>query len=83
MLMMGLRLAEGIDPRRFAALAGAPLRADRVAELAELGLVEAARRAAARHAAPGGRCSTRCCGGCSPDQRDSIWQRPSSSSRVA
>jgi oxygen-independent coproporphyrinogen-3 oxidase len=41
MLMMGLRLAEGIDPRRFATLAGAPLRADRVAELAELGLVEA------------------------------------------
>lgn len=41
MLMMGLRLAEGIDPRRFARLAGAPLRSDRIAELAELGMVEA------------------------------------------
>jgi coproporphyrinogen III oxidase-like Fe-S oxidoreductase len=37
---MGLRLAEGVDPRRFASLAGAPLRRDRVAELGELGLVE-------------------------------------------
>jgi oxygen-independent coproporphyrinogen-3 oxidase len=41
MLMMGLRLAEGVDPRRFATLAGARLRSDRVAELAELELVEA------------------------------------------
>jgi putative oxygen-independent coproporphyrinogen III oxidase len=40
MLIMGLRLAEGVDPRRFASLAGAPLRRDRVAELGELGLVE-------------------------------------------
>jgi oxygen-independent coproporphyrinogen-3 oxidase len=41
MLMMGLRLAEGVDPRRFATLAGAPLRADRVAELADMGLISA------------------------------------------
>jgi oxygen-independent coproporphyrinogen-3 oxidase len=41
MLMMGLRLAEGIDPRRFAALAGAPLPQDRLAELLDLGLVDA------------------------------------------
>ncbi len=40
--LMGLRLAEGIDPRRYAALAGAPLPADRVRELSELGLLEAA-----------------------------------------
>jgi oxygen-independent coproporphyrinogen-3 oxidase len=40
MLMMGLRLAEGVEPERFARLNGAPLPAERVAELAELGLVE-------------------------------------------
>jgi oxygen-independent coproporphyrinogen-3 oxidase len=40
MLMMGLRLAEGIDMRRFAALAGAPLDGHALAELAGLGLVE-------------------------------------------
>ncbi len=42
MLMMGLRLAEGIDPERFAALNRAPLPADRIEELAGLGLVETA-----------------------------------------
>ncbi|MFO1209060.1 MAG: radical SAM family heme chaperone HemW [Amaricoccus sp.] len=40
MLLMGLRLGEGIDPARFEALGGAPLRADRIAELTALGLVE-------------------------------------------
>ncbi len=40
MLMMGLRLTEGIDPRRFAALNGAPLAAGRVEELTGLGLLE-------------------------------------------
>jgi putative oxygen-independent coproporphyrinogen III oxidase len=40
MLMMGLRLAEGIDPARFAALNRAPLPADRIAELEMLGLLE-------------------------------------------
>jgi putative oxygen-independent coproporphyrinogen III oxidase len=39
-LLMGLRLAEGIDPQRYAALAGRPLDALRVAALRENGLVE-------------------------------------------
>lgn len=40
MLMMGLRLHEGIDPARYAALAGHPLPDDRIRELVELGLLE-------------------------------------------
>ena len=36
---MGLRLAEGIDPRRYAALSGRSLSAERLADLVELGLV--------------------------------------------
>ena len=40
MLMMGLRLREGVDPARFETLNGAPLPGDRVAELEELGLVK-------------------------------------------
>jgi oxygen-independent coproporphyrinogen-3 oxidase len=40
MALMGLRLTEGIDPRRYEALAGAPLPATGVAELVELGLLE-------------------------------------------
>ena len=40
MLLMGLRLREGIDPRRFATLAGAPLAAEPLDELTALGLVE-------------------------------------------
>ncbi|MBL8587649.1 MAG: coproporphyrinogen III oxidase [Methylobacteriaceae bacterium] len=39
-LVMGLRLAEGIDPARFAALAGRPLDRGRVAALIEDGLIE-------------------------------------------
>jgi oxygen-independent coproporphyrinogen-3 oxidase len=42
MLMMGLRLAEGIDLERYAALAGVPLPPGPIAELADLGLVETA-----------------------------------------
>ncbi|GJD62517.1 radical SAM family heme chaperone HemW [Methylobacterium frigidaeris] len=38
-LMMGLRLREGIDPARYAALAGRPLDPDRVAGLVAAGLV--------------------------------------------
>lgn len=38
MLMMGLRLAEGIEVERFARLAGRSLPADRLIELADLGL---------------------------------------------
>jgi putative oxygen-independent coproporphyrinogen III oxidase len=39
-LLMGLRLAEGIDLERFAALAGAPLAQEQIADLAGHGLVE-------------------------------------------
>jgi putative oxygen-independent coproporphyrinogen III oxidase len=39
-LLMGLRLAEGIDLNRFAALAGAPLAPRQIADLAAHGLVE-------------------------------------------
>jgi putative oxygen-independent coproporphyrinogen III oxidase len=39
-LLMGLRLAEGIDPARYAALAGRSLDAARIAALQENGLVE-------------------------------------------
>lgn len=41
MLMMGLRLAEGIDPARYAALAGRSLDPGAVADLVELGLLDA------------------------------------------
>jgi oxygen-independent coproporphyrinogen-3 oxidase len=37
---MGLRLAEGIDPHRYAALAGRPLDAKRIAMLRADGAVE-------------------------------------------
>ncbi len=39
-LLMGLRLAEGIDPRRYAALAGRPLDPSRIASLTGHGFVE-------------------------------------------
>ena len=39
-LLMGLRLAEGIDPARYAALAGRPLDDERIAELIGHGFVE-------------------------------------------
>ena len=38
-LLMGLRLAEGIDPAEYQALAGTPLKPDRLASLVEDGLV--------------------------------------------
>jgi oxygen-independent coproporphyrinogen-3 oxidase len=38
---MGLRLAEGIDPARYARLAGRALRIERIAFLREQGLIEA------------------------------------------
>ncbi|SEC83438.1 oxygen-independent coproporphyrinogen-3 oxidase [Rhizobiales bacterium GAS188] len=40
-LLMGLRLGEGIDPQRFAALAGRELAPERIELLTSLGLVEA------------------------------------------
>jgi len=40
-LLMGLRLAEGIDPARYAAFAGHPLDAARIAMLDREGMVEA------------------------------------------
>jgi len=39
-LLMGLRLAEGIDPQRYAALAGRPLDIDRITSLAGHGFIE-------------------------------------------
>ena len=39
-LLMGLRLAEGIDPARYTAFAGRPLDLDRIASLAGVGFVE-------------------------------------------
>jgi oxygen-independent coproporphyrinogen-3 oxidase len=39
-LLMGLRLAEGIDPQRYAALAGRPLDLERIASLTGHGFVE-------------------------------------------
>jgi putative oxygen-independent coproporphyrinogen III oxidase len=39
-LLMGLRLAEGIDPQRYAALAGRPLDLERIAALTGHGFVE-------------------------------------------
>ena len=42
-LLMGLRLAEGIDPARFQALAGRPLDPARITELTAHGLVESGR----------------------------------------
>jgi putative oxygen-independent coproporphyrinogen III oxidase len=40
LLLMGLRLAEGIDPGRYAAVAGKPLDASRIADLRAYGFVE-------------------------------------------
>ncbi|MFC4669093.1 radical SAM family heme chaperone HemW [Seohaeicola nanhaiensis] len=40
-LLMGLRISEGIDRARYAALAGRPLSEAAVAELVELGMIEA------------------------------------------
>jgi len=39
-LLMGLRLAEGIDPARYQALAGRPLDPERIAQLKAVGFVE-------------------------------------------
>jgi oxygen-independent coproporphyrinogen-3 oxidase len=47
-LLMGLRLAEGIDPARYARLAGRDLDARRIAHLREQGLVETTERARLR-----------------------------------
>lgn len=40
-LMMGLRLAEGIDPMRYERLANRPLPTDRIADLQDMGLLQA------------------------------------------
>ena len=47
-LLMGLRLAEGIDPARYQALAGRPLDPDRIALLTSQGFVERNRNGALR-----------------------------------
>ena len=66
MAMMGLRLAEGIDLGRYAALAGAAMAdgADRRSSPASGSSPATATGCGRRR--PAGRCSTRCCGGCSP-----------------
>ena len=40
---MGLRLREGIDLQRYAALGGAPLQARRIKAMEDLGMVESAK----------------------------------------
>jgi len=50
---MGLRLAEGVDPQRYAALAGRPLDASRVTALRENGLVETTPAGRLRVSLPG------------------------------
>lgn len=52
-LLMGLRLAEGIDPQRYAALAGRPLDTSRIAALRENGLVETTSDGRLRVSLPG------------------------------
>jgi putative oxygen-independent coproporphyrinogen III oxidase len=52
-LLMGLRLAEGIDPARYAALFGRPLDETRVAALRENGLVETTAEGHLRVSLPG------------------------------
>jgi putative oxygen-independent coproporphyrinogen III oxidase len=52
-LLMGLRLAEGIDPARYAALAGRSLDETRVAALRENGLVETTAEGRLRVSLPG------------------------------
>ncbi len=39
-LLMGLRISDGIDPARYAALSGAPLNAGAVAHLEEIGMIK-------------------------------------------
>ncbi|SLN33414.1 Oxygen-independent coproporphyrinogen-III oxidase 1 [Roseovarius gaetbuli] len=39
-LLMGLRITDGIDPQRFAALSGVPLNPETVAHLQEIGMIE-------------------------------------------
>src|SRR5262249_38776397 len=52
-LLMGLRLAEGIDLDRFEILAGRPLPAEQIAYLAQHGLVETPRAGRLRVTAAG------------------------------
>ena len=52
-LLMGLRLAEGIDPQRYAALAGRPLDTARIAALRENGLIETTSDGRLRVSLPG------------------------------
>jgi putative oxygen-independent coproporphyrinogen III oxidase len=52
-LLMGLRLAEGIDPSRYAALAGRSLDPDRIAALRDHGLLETTAAGRLRVSLPG------------------------------
>jgi oxygen-independent coproporphyrinogen-3 oxidase len=53
LLLMGLRLAEGIDPARYAALSGRSLDAARIAALQEEGLIETTEAGRLRVSLPG------------------------------
>ena len=52
-LLMGLRLAEGIDPDRYAALSGRPFDATRIAALRAHGLIETTAEGRLRVTQPG------------------------------
>ncbi len=52
-LLMGLRLAEGIDPARYEALAGRPLDEARIATLRQNGFVEMTSAGRLRVSLPG------------------------------
>jgi hypothetical protein len=52
-LLMGLRLAEGIDPSRYAVLAGRSLDPERIAALRDNGLVETTAGGRLRVSLPG------------------------------
>ncbi len=58
-LLMGLRLAEGIDPQRYAAFSGHPLDEARIAALGAEGMVERTSTAACASRARASRCSMR------------------------
>ena len=56
---MGLRLAEGIDPRRFAAIAGRGVDPERIAALRQHGLIDIDGSGRLRVTPEGFPCSTR------------------------
>ena len=59
MLLMGLRLREGIDPRRYASITGRPLNPHRINLLQEQNFLERLRMAASAPPMKAGCCSMR------------------------